>query len=125
MQIRQNILPCLFLVINIEISMHFMKFEVYVPLTHVDAVKDAICKAGAGKYGNYDSCLWQTEGVGQFRPLEGSNPYLGTTNKVETTKEAKIECIVEESLIKNVIAEMKKAHPYEVPAFNYWPVFIE
>ena len=104
---------------------NYVKFEVYVPLTHVQQVKEAISSAGAGRLGEYDSCIWQTIGTGQFRPLDGSKPFIGEKNKIEQVEEAKLECIVESKLIKNVISAMRSAHPYEVPAFQYWPVFIE
>ena len=41
--------------------MHFYRLDVYVPDSHVEAVKTAIFEAGAGYFGNYDSCCWQTE----------------------------------------------------------------
>ena len=103
----------------------YVKLEVYVPTTHCEAVKAAMSEAGAGKLGNYDSCIWQVVGQGQFRPLEGSNPYLGKQNEVEIVEEAKLECICEEAKIKTVIEAMKKAHPYETVAFSYWKVNIE
>jgi hypothetical protein len=31
----------------------------------------------------YDHCAWQTLGQGQFRPLDGSQPYLGQAGQVE------------------------------------------
>ncbi len=49
----------------------------YVPETHIELVKNAIFEAGAGKVGLYSHCSWQTQGVGQFMPLAGSNPHLG------------------------------------------------
>ena len=103
----------------------FFRFEVYVPTTHVEQVKKAISDAGAGKLGNYDSCMWMTKGTGQFRPLEGSDPYIGKQNVVEQVEEYKIECIVASENIKSVIQAMKQAHPYEVPSFQYWPCFID
>ena len=50
------------------------KISVYVPENSVEKVKQALFDAGAGRIGNYDSCCWQTAGIGQFRPLENSNP---------------------------------------------------
>ena len=103
----------------------YYRLEVYVPETHLEQVKQAISDAGGGKLGNYDSCMWCTLGTGQFRPLEGSNPYLGQTNKVEKVSEYKIECIIESQLLQGVITSMKHAHPYEVPAYQYWEVKIQ
>ena len=59
------------------------KICVYVPEKHVETVKRALFDAGAGRIGNYDSCCWQTDGIGQFRPLAGSNPAIGSQNVVE------------------------------------------
>jgi hypothetical protein len=105
--------------------MSYVFLVVYVPLTHSDAVKEALATAGAGRLGNYDSCMWQTLGTGQFRPLDGSKPFIGQQGVVEKVEEIKIECIVASSIIKEVIAAMRKAHPYEFPAYSYHAVEIE
>jgi hypothetical protein len=73
--------------------------------------------AGAGKIGNYDSCAWQTEGLGQFRPLEGSQAYIGKTGQLEKIKEWKVEMVCENSILDSVIEALKKAHPYQTPAY--------
>ena len=54
----------------------YYKLCFYVPTSHVEQVKNAIFEAGAGHMGDYDACCFQTLGQGQFRPLEGSNPYI-------------------------------------------------
>ena len=38
------------------------KLVVYVPLSHEEAVRDAICQAGAGHIGGYSHCTFGTEG---------------------------------------------------------------
>lgn len=73
--------------------------------------------AGAGRIGNYDSCAWQTEGLGQFRPLEGSQPFLGHVGEVEKVKEWKVEMVCEDAMLDAVVAALKAAHPYETPAY--------
>ena len=102
--------------------MHFFRLDVYVPDSHVEAVKTAIFEAGAGYFGNYDSCCWQTGGTGQFRPLEGAHPFYGEPGRVEHVKEWKLEFVVEESVLGAVLNALKKSHPYETPSFQYWPV---
>ena len=102
--------------------MHFYRLDVYVPDSHVEAVKTAIFEAGAGYFGNYDSCCWQTEGTGQFRPLEGSHPFKGETGHLEQVKEWKLEFVVSESVLGAVLEALKESHPYETPSFQYWPV---
>jgi hypothetical protein len=102
---------------------NIFKIEVYVPVTHCEMLKSAMFNAGAGKLGNYDRCAWQSfTGTGQFRPLKGSSPFLGQTGKVEQVKEIKIELICEEKYLHKVIEAIKKYHPYETPAFQYWRV---
>ena len=93
------------------------KLCVYIPELHVESVKKALFEAGAGKIGQYDSCCWQTLGEGQFRPLAGSEPFVGRLEEVERVSEYKVEMVCEDSLIRQVIACLKNVHPYEEPAF--------
>ena len=95
-----------------------VKLVVFVPLSHCDIVRQALGEAGAGKIGNYDCCSFELKGLGQFRALEGSNPFIGKQNEVELVEEYKVEMVVEDHLYQNVIAAMKKAHPYETPAYD-------
>lgn len=90
----------------------------YVPISEAERVKMAMFTAGAGKYSNYDCCSFETLGTGQFRPLDGSNPYIGTKNIIEKIPELKVEMICKKNIIKEVIKVMKVAHPYEVVAFD-------
>jgi len=94
-------------------------FTFYVPVDSVEAVKNAVFKAGAGKIGNYDSCCWMVLGQGQFKPLEGSNPYLGTENEIVSVEEYKVEMVCSEEVAEDVLTAFKKAHPYEEPAFCF------
>ena len=77
-------------------------------------------EAGAGRIGNYDSCSWQSLGTGQFRPLDDSTPYIGKVGQIESVEEYKVEMICTDDLIKTAISAMKKAHPYEEPAYDAW-----
>lgn len=94
------------------------KIELYVPESHLDAVKTAMFEAGAGRVGNYDCCAWQTRGEGQFRPLNGSTPFLGNQGQIETVIEYKLELVCEEPCLKAVISALKRAHPYEEVAYT-------
>lgn len=96
------------------------KLSFFVPDEALESVKQAVFKAGAGRIGNYDCCSWQTLGQGQFRPLEGSNPHIGSHNQVETVDEWKVELVCEDELIHKAVAAMKQAHPYEEPAYDVW-----
>jgi len=96
------------------------KICVYVPENSVENVKQALFDAGAGRIGNYDSCCWQSSGIGQFRPLAGSNPAIGSIDEVERVSEVKIELVCEDDLVGVAVRAMREAHPYEEPAFDVW-----
>ena len=97
-----------------------LKLAFFVPASHVEAVKGAVLAAGGGRIGAYDSCAWQTLGQGQFRPLSGSQPFLGQTGVVEVVEEWKVELVVADELIKQVVAALKRSHPYETPAYEVY-----
>ena len=94
------------------------KLEYYVPKSHFKATTEALFSAGAGRIGNYDSCCWCTEGQGQFRALDGADPYLGQIGQVEREPELKVELVLEDSLKAEVITALKASHPYETPAYQ-------
>ncbi len=96
----------------------------YVPVSHVEQVKQAVFAAGAGRLGNYDCCSWQTLGSGQFRPLAGSTPHLGVQDQVEQVEEYRVEMLCAQACLPQVISALKAAHPYEEPAFDYATVQI-
>lgn len=90
----------------------------FVPKEEKERVKAAMFLAGAGKIGNYDSCAFEFQGRGQFRALEGSNPFIGEQNKLEFVDEYKVEMVCSEQTIQNVVFALKKNHPYETPAYE-------
>ena len=96
------------------------KLAFFVPASHVDVVKQAVFAAGAGRIGAYDSCAWQTLGQGQFRPLDGSRPFIGQSGVVESVEEWKVELVVADALIQQVVVALKQSHPYETPAYEVW-----
>jgi hypothetical protein len=95
-----------------------LKLRVYVPETHLEAVKSALFAAGAGRIGDYADCCWQVAGQGQFRPLEGSAPYIGSAGQLETVVEYRVEMLCAERFIDAVLAALREAHPYEEPAWD-------
>lgn len=94
----------------------------YVPEDHCEKVKTALFAAGAGKIGSYDSCAWQVFGMGQFRPLKGSKPFVGSESRIELVGEYKVEMICSDQSLPNVLQALKDSHPYETPAFSYFPI---
>ncbi|MEK9712598.1 MAG: YqfO family protein [Thalassolituus sp.] len=96
------------------------KFVFFVPESHLEPVKEAVFATGAGRIGDYDRCCWQVPGQGQFRPLEGANPFIGDHGGTETVEEYRVELVCSDDLIKAAVAAMKLAHPYEEPAYDVW-----
>lgn len=99
--------------------MMFYMLTVYVPESHSEKLKAKLFERGAGKLANYDCCAFETAGTGSFRPLEGSNPFLGKTGSIEYVNEIKIEMILD-SKIKELVRQcIIEHHPYETPAFHF------
>ncbi len=96
------------------------KLCVFIPESHVESVKVALFNKGAGRMGQYECCSWQVLGEGQFKPLKGSNPFVGGLDKLELVPEYKVEMVCEDSLITAVIEALKKVHPYEEPAYEVY-----
>lgn len=94
------------------------KLVVYVPEEHASSVKKAIGDAGAGAIGNYSHCTFSTDGVGEFKPREGANPYIGKIQQLEQVNESRVETIFPSSIEKKVIKAMFNAHPYEEVAYD-------
>ncbi len=90
----------------------------YVPQSHLEIVKAALFKAGAGRIGDYDHCAWQTLGTGQFRPLSASTPFIGSVNQIESLAEYKVEMVCAGERIKTVLLALLSAHPYQTPAYS-------
>jgi hypothetical protein len=91
---------------------------VYVPVPDTERVLAALFEAGAGAIGHYRECAWVTEGTGQFRPLPGSRPAIGSTGRLEKVAENRVEVVLARGLRRQVVAALRAAHPYEEPAFH-------
>lgn len=96
------------------------KLAFFVPPSHVEVVKTAVFAAGGGRIGDYDCCAWQVLGQGQFRPLDGSQPFIGRSGVVEQVEEWRVELVVADELIQSVVTALKQSHPYETPAYEVW-----
>lgn len=98
----------------------YYKMVVFVPESHEEVVRSALCSEGAGFIGNYSDCSFKLAGEGTFRPLKGANPYIGTIGDLERVKESRLETIIPEDRLKAAIARMKEAHPYEEVAYDLY-----
>jgi dinuclear metal center YbgI/SA1388 family protein len=94
------------------------KLVVFVPVDSLKKVSNAIYAAGAGAIGNYSHCGFAADGTGTFLPLDGAKPAIGKKGRLEKVHEMRFETIVPAAKLEAVIAAMKNAHPYEMPAFD-------
>lgn len=96
------------------------KLAFFVPIDAAEAVKEAVFASGAGRIGDYEACCFQTRGTGQFRPLAGADPHIGQVGDLERVEEVKVELVCSDALIRDAVAALKAAHPYEEPAYEVW-----
>lgn len=102
----------------------FVKIVVYTPESHAEKVRTALAKAGCGHIGKYDFCSFSVKGVGRFRPLKGAKPFVGRIGKIEKVVEERIETICPKAKLRATLAAVKKAHPYEEPAIDVYPLVL-
>jgi hypothetical protein len=98
------------------------KLVVFVPAEALDAVRDAVFAAGAGRIGEYERCSWYTEGTGTFLGGEGTDPTVGEKGREERVPELRLETVFPEERQVQVVEALRSAHPYEEPAFDIYPI---
>lgn len=96
----------------------WLKLVTFVPESHLDAVREAVSRAGAGEIGAYTDCSFSTPGVGTFLPGKSTSPYSGEKGKVNEEPERRFETIVQRALLGRVLEAMFSVHPYEEPAYD-------
>jgi dinuclear metal center YbgI/SA1388 family protein len=95
------------------------KIITFVPVgPSITKVHEALAAAGAGAVGDYSHCSFATAGTGQFKPLEGAHPTIGTVGKLERVAETRLEMVLPRGRRAAVVAALRAAHPYEEPAFD-------
>jgi len=100
--------------------MNDRKLVVFVPEDALDAVRDALFTAGAGRIGDYERCSWYAEGTGTFRALPGASPTIGDVGEEERVPELRLETVFPAERHDEVVAALRTAHPYEEPAFDIY-----
>ena len=96
------------------------KLVVFVPEEALDAVRDAVFAAGAGRIGEYERCSWYTAGTGTFLAGEGADPTIGERGREERVPELRLETVYPAEREGEVVAALRTAHPYEEPAFDLY-----
>jgi len=96
------------------------KLVVFVPPEALDLVRDALFDAGAGRIGDYERCSWYTQGTGTFLAGEATDPAVGERGREERVAELRLETVFAAELHEQVVAALRRAHPYEEPAFDVY-----
>lgn len=93
------------------------KLTFFSPIANTADILGALYSAGAGDVGAYKNCSFRTEGTGTFLPGETANPVIGSRGTPEEVTEHRAEVILPSYLEAQVLAALKKAHPYEEVAY--------
>jgi hypothetical protein len=92
----------------------------FVPREALEATRDAVFRAGAGRIGDYERCSWYTAGTGTFLAGEGADPSIGRVGREERVSELRVETVVPTDRANDVVAALREAHPYEEVAFELY-----
>ncbi|TML52172.1 MAG: hypothetical protein E6G15_11345 [Actinobacteria bacterium] len=98
------------------------KLVVFVPREALDSVREALFEAGAGRIGDYERCSWYGEGTGTFLGGEGTDPNVGQPGREQRVAELRLETVFPEERQADVVEALRRAHPYEEPAFDIYPL---
>lgn len=98
------------------------KLVTFVPEKDVDTVAEAVFEAGAGRIGDYEKCSYRLSGHGTFFGTDSTSPVVGKKGRLEHVDEIRLEVVFPKRLIARVAAALRKAHPYEEPAFDVYPL---
>ena len=90
----------------------------FVPVDDTERVLEAVFAAGGGRVGQYADCAFVSSGTGQFRPLPGSAPSVGTIGQLTQVEENRVELVLPRASRATVVAALLAAHPYEQPAWS-------
>jgi hypothetical protein len=99
-----------------------VKLVWFVPADALDATREAVFDAGAGTIGEYERCSWYTAGTGTFLGAEGTSPAVGESGTEEHVPELRVETVVPADALDDVVAALRRAHPYEEPAYDVYPL---
>lgn len=101
----------------------YCKLEIFIPESHFVALQQALQAVDAGHIGKYDCCLSYSRVTGYWRPLAGTDPYIGRENEISEEPEFKVEVTCRTEKVDQTIEAVKAVHPYEEPVINVIPLY--
>lgn len=108
---------------NEKMVFEYFKLEIFIPEANFRQLQKALQEVDAGHIGRYDSCLSYSRVTGTWRPLPGSNPYIGTENEISEEPELKVEVTCRAEHLQGTMEAVKAVHPYEEPVINVIPLY--
>lgn len=100
----------------------YCKLEIFIPESHFPALQKALRDVDAGHIGRYDCCLSYSPVTGCWRPLSGTNPYIGKEGEISAAPELKVEVTCRTENARRTVEAVKAVHPYEEPVINVIPL---
>ena len=98
------------------------KVVTFVPHDWADAVRAAMADAGAGRIGHYTQCSFGSDGQGTFLGDDTTSPAVGRRGRLESVNELRLEMLCHHNQLREVVAALKTAHPYEEVAYDVYPL---
>ena len=99
-----------------------LKLVTFVPTAQAEGVRQALFAAGCGCIGNYDSCSDNREGRGTCHAQPGTDPFGGEIGQLHGEREVRVEAVLPSYLKGKVHKALLAAHPYEEPAYDFYPL---
>ena len=93
-----------------------------MPQEALDVTRTAVFEAGGGRIGDYQRCSWYTAGTGTFLGGEETDPTIGERGREEHVPELRVETVVPADRIDEAVTALRRAHPYEEPAYDVYPL---
>jgi hypothetical protein len=99
-----------------------VKLVWFVPREALEATRDAVFAAGAGRIGEYERCSWYVAGTGTFFGGVGTDPSIGQAGREERVAELRVETVVPADGVRAVVEALVAAHPYEEVSYDVYPL---
>lgn len=94
------------------------KLNTYTPNEHLEKVRNALFKIGAGALGNYEKCSFVSSGSGSYQGNEASDPTIGNKGQFYEVQETQLQITFVSHLKGKVINTLRSIHPYEEVAYE-------
>ena len=98
------------------------KIGVNIPEEFLQKMMDSVNKSIEPVYPGYDRTFSYWKVTGTWRPLPGSDPFLGNIGEIEIAEEMRVEFAVREKDLRPAIEAVRRIHPYEEPAIDVIPM---